>query len=157
MQNLEKPACNSFIVSECALNNKIRKISILQCCEVLIDFRTCLLPPPEPCHDIKVTSCVEVKIDKVCGCKVLLGGILHKTIKYYSLDKHGKACKHVKRKDIPFSCYVDFDCASLEDTFKIAGHEVIGEFSEIKKIKEDYTTKTIFIEKDIIKVSVQCN
>jgi hypothetical protein len=157
MQSLDKDAHNSFDIPECTSQHSQRKLKLTQCCEVLIDFRTCLFPPPRPWSDIYTTSSIDVKIDKVCGSKVLIGGVFHKTIKYISVDCDNRPHKHIKRKDMPFSCYVDFDCMSLDDTFKIEGQEVICEFSEIKKVKEHCSVKTIFVEKDIIKISVQSN
>lgn len=156
MQELEKHTEKIVVINPCPVNN-LPKPTLLHCCEVLIDFRTCLFPEPTHCQDIKVTSKVEAKIDKSCGCKVLIGGILHKTIMYKVKDSHRTFHEHVKHKDIPFSCYIDVDCASPSDTFKIVSHEVICEFSELKKIREDCSIKTIFIEKDIIKIAVQSN
>jgi hypothetical protein len=148
---------NSFTVPECTSVNNPTKLTQTHCCEVLIDFRTCLSPSPRCCNDICTASCVDVKIDKVCGSKVLLGGVLHKTIKYIYRDCDNKPDLQVKCKDIPFSCYVDFDSASLCDTFKLSGHEVICEFSELKKIRKNCSITTFFTEKDIIKIAVQSN
>jgi hypothetical protein len=143
-------------IDECSFKNKIRKPRIRYCCEVLIDFRTCLLPAPKHFHDIKVTSKVDVKIDKVCACKVILGGILHKTIKYTVKNECNSCCdEYVKHKDIPFSCFIDVDCADENDCFKIVGYEILCDFSELIKIKEECNLKTIFVEKDIIKIAVQ--
>lgn len=156
MQEPEKHTEKVTILNPCPASN-LPKPTLLYCCEVLIDFRTCLFPAPIHCNDIKVISKLEAKIDKSCGCKVLIGGILHKTIIYKSKDSHCETREYVKHKDIPFSCYVDIDCASQGDTFKIVGHDIICEFSELRKVKNGCCIKTIFIEKDIIKIAVQSN
>lgn len=156
MQELINSTNNPVFLKPCPTNN-FPKPTLIHCCEVLIDFRTCLIPAPKHCQDIKVTSKLEAKIDKSCGCKIIIGGILHKTIKYKTKDSDCKTHEHIKHKDIPFSCFIDFDCSSPGDTFKIIDSEVLCEFSEIKKVREDCSIKTIFIEKDIIKIAVQSN
>lgn len=159
MKTHNRDTCSSFTVPECTNDNHSHLVKLKQvnCCEVLIDFRTCLFPSPRHCDDISSSSCVDVKIDKVCGCKVLIGGVLHKAIKYIYKDCEGEPHKKIKYKDIPFSCYIDFDWAKADDMFKISGHEIICQFSELKKIKKDCSMKTIFIEKEIIKIAVQSN
>jgi len=157
MEDIEKHTGEPFVITPCTLNNNLPKLRLIKCCEVLIDFRTCLFPEPSHCSDIKVFSRVEAKIDKVCGCKVIIGGILHKTIKFKSKGCDCKSHEHVKHKSIPFSCFIDFDCTSPDSLFEISGHEIICEFSELKKIKKDCSIKTIFIEKDIIAISVRSN
>jgi hypothetical protein len=157
MQTLNKNTCIPFDVPECTSNNNPAHLKLIRCCEILIDFRTCLCPSPRHCDDICIYSCVDVKIDKICCSKVLIGGVLHKKIEYAYVDCDNKPHKHIKRKDIPFSCYVDFDCTTLDDTFKITGHEIICQFSEVKKPKDCRSEKTILIEKDLIKIAVQSN
>lgn len=157
MENTYKDNCQTFIVPECIVTDNEPKLKILKSCEVLIDFRTCLYPPPKCYDDIKSSCYIDIKIDKVCGCKVLLGGVLHKKISYIYEDCCKNPHKETKEKTIPFSCYIDFDRLTLDDNFKISGHEVVCQFSEVQKIKENCSIKTVFIEKDIIKIAVQMN
>jgi len=157
MESLIKNKNNSFTVPRCTSKNKFPKPRVRHCCEILIDFRTCLTPPPENCKNIKVISKIDVRIEKVCCGKVLIGGILHKKIKW---DKAEEVifCSEdnlIKHKDIPFSCFIDFDCSDDDNIFEIVGSEIICEFSELLKIKEGCSEKGIFIEKDIIIIAVQ--
>lgn len=157
MQNLIMNKDKSFNVRRCTSKNKLPKPRVRRCCEVLIDFRTCLNPPPEHCKDIRVTSKLEVKIEKVCCGKVLIGGTLHKTIKWETTEEESFCSegRQIKHNDIPFSCFIDFDCADNDDIFEIVGSEIICEFTELLKIIEGSCVKAIFIEKDIIVIAVQ--
>lgn len=157
MENLIKNKDNSFTVPRCTSNNKFPKPIVIHCCEVLIDFRTCLTPPPEHCKDLKIVSKLDVKIEKICCGKVLIGGTLYKTIKWDKAEDLISCSedKLIKYKDIPFSCFVDFDCADDTDIFEITGSEIICEFSELLKLKEGSMGKAIFIEKDIVIIAVQ--
>ncbi|MFL0247930.1 hypothetical protein [Candidatus Clostridium stratigraminis] len=157
MESLIKNKDDSFTVPRCTSNNKFLKPRVRHCCDVLIDFRTCLTPPPEDFKDLKVMSKLYVKIEKVCCGKVLIGGTLHKTIKW---DKAEDAIfcsedKLIVHKDIPFSCFIDFDCAEETDIFEIVGSEIICEFSELLRFKEGPNGKAIFNEKDIVIIAIQ--
>ena len=125
-------------------------------CEVMIEFKTCLCPAPK--KNTKVNQCVDVKakIEKICEGKIIIGGTLHKTIRYKALTHDGCSCKnYIKHKDIPFSCFIDIDCGNSEDKFEIVDCKSICTFSEVINTKDECRTKAILVEKDIIKIIVQ--
>lgn len=122
-------------------------------CEVMIDFRTFLCPTPK--KNSKVDQCikVEAKIEKVCKGKIIIGGIVHKTIKYKAITHDGCSYKNcTKHKDIPFSCFID--CGCHKDKFEIIDCPIICSFSDVIYTKDKCNKKAIFVEKDIIKIIV---
>ena len=136
--------------------NKCIRTNPTHSCEVMIDFRTSLCPPPK--KNTKVNQCVKVeaKIEKICEGKIIIGGTLHKTIKYTAITQDGCTCKNcTKHKDIPFSCFIDIDCGNLKDKFEIVDCEAICSFSEVINTKDGCCKKAILVEKDIIKIVVQ--
>ena len=136
--------------------NKCIRNNPTHSCEVMIDFRTCLCPPPK--KNTKVNQCVDVKakIEKVCAGKIIIGGILHKIIKYTSIAHGGFNCKtRTKHEYIPFSCFIDIDCGNSEDKFEIVDCQSICTFSEVINSENECCKKAILVEKDIIKIIVQ--
>lgn len=136
--------------------NKCIRTNPTHSCEVMIDFRTCLCPPPK--KNTKVKQCVKVnaKIEKICAGKVIIGGTLHKTITYTAITHDGFPCKTcTKHKDIPFSCYIDIDCGNSKDKFEIVDCETICSFSEVINTTVNCCKKAILVEKDIVKIIVK--
>lgn len=125
-------------------------------CEVLIDFRTYLCPPPKKNTTVTEINKVEVKIDKICAGKIIIGGTLYKTIIYTDITQcEGDKPNYIEQKDIAFSCYIDVSSSSEEDKFKIASSQIVCTFSEVIKEDDGCCEQSILLGKDIIKITVQ--
>lgn len=124
-------------------------------CEVFIDFTTRLIPPPRE-NTVTSEAEVEVEIEKVCVCKVLLTGILHKTIRYdEALSFAFSSSLITKHKDIPFSCYIDVSDAMEDDQFEIVGSGVICSDVKVDSEEEHCSDSSVLRQWDIIKIIIQ--
>lgn len=124
-------------------------------CEFMLDYRTCLNPLPKKNTKIKEFTKITAKIEKKCAGKIIIGGILYKTICYTSLSRCGCWTKHIKHIKIPFSCFIDIDCKHSKDDFKIVDCKTVCNFSKVISSKNKCSKKAILVEKDIIKIIVK--
>lgn len=135
---------------------KCIKSTLKHSCEFMLDFRTCLNPLPEKNTKIKEFSKITAQIEKVCKDKVIISGILHKTI-CYTAARCECACrsKHIKHIKIPFSCFIDVDWKDSKDTFEIVDYKILCNHSKIIRKQNCCLKKAILSEKDIIKITVE--
>lgn len=139
-----------------SLEEKCIRTNLTHSCEVMIDFRTWLCPPPKKNTKVKQCVNVEAKIKKICAGKIMIDGTLHKTITYTAIAHDGFTCNNrTKCKKIPFSCFIDIDCGNSEDKFEVVDCETICSFSEVINTKDECCKKAVLVDKDIIKIIVK--
>lgn len=147
---------NQNNVTCCSSENKSKASKNTYSCEVLVEFRTHLCPPPKQNTQVMQINKAEAKIEKICSGKIIIGGTLHKTIVYTDItqcDCNKANC--IKQRDIPFSCYVDIPPVNAGDKFNITENQIICAFSEVIKENTCCCNQSILVEKDIIKITVQ--
>ncbi|MFA9398979.1 MAG: SPOCS domain-containing protein [Clostridiaceae bacterium] len=150
INNEAKEAAMDLIENGCRTNDYTHS------CESMIDFRICLFPPPKKNTKVNQCACVEVKIEKVCKGKIIIGGIVHKTIRYIATTQDGRYCRDcTKEEDIPFSCFIDIECSNYDDKFKMLNCSIICSYSEIVNTEDGCCSNAVLEGKDIIKVTVK--
>jgi len=141
------------------LFKKCNKPKLQHCCNVMVEHITYLNPAVYRGSTINSELKIDVKIEKVCACAVILSGIIHKTLSYKALLKNGaiNSC-YKKYVDIPFNCFISTYEASEDDEYEIIGHDFLSTYSITtdkhngpKKLKKRYCTH---IEKTLIKICV---
>ncbi|MEQ8155490.1 MAG: hypothetical protein ABRQ25_11495 [Clostridiaceae bacterium] len=126
-------------------------------CEVLVGSKIILNPQPREDCRIKQHVKIKAKIEKVCCGKMLINGIIRKTICYKAI--HGDFCsdsaEHLKHEDIPFICFIDVKCGNSKDNFEIVSCESLCAFSKIHTKEINCSSIAILEEKDLIKIKVR--
>ena len=130
---------------------KCIRIKPTHSCKAMINFKTCLNPPPKKNTKVRQFTNITAKIEKICTGKILISGILHKTICYTALS----GCKHIKHTDIPFKCFSNSNCINSKDNFEIVDYQTVCTFSNIINKKNKCSKKAILVGNTIIKIRVQ--
>ncbi|MCM1989323.1 hypothetical protein [Oceanirhabdus seepicola] len=130
------------------------------CCTVILEYKTCLVPPIMEHSDVKHTAYVEAVIEKVCPGIVLICGVIQKKIKYTAISQCGREYPDFEKyDDVSFQCSVDADEANEDDLYKITGCDVVSSFGEVvNKGSHQGTCKKVFWkykQKDIIKIAIR--
>lgn len=145
-----------FIYVQCDNSgNNIGVIIMLKThfCEVMIEYKTTLSPAPLKAAEVIGYSIAEAVIENVCNGKVIIGGILHKTIEYCSCKINDK--KQLIKKEIPFSCFIDVDQIKHCGKYKVKKCDTICSYCKIFCEVQNGRKHTILHCKDIIKVEVE--
>ncbi|OIJ12092.1 hypothetical protein BKP37_14525 [Anaerobacillus alkalilacustris] len=131
------------------------------CCQVMVENITQLVPPAlkDDDHPVTHTKILRVDIEKVCPEKVVICGVVHKTITYTAVMSDGTLVKNFEKKDeIPFQCFIDREDANEDDPFEIVGAEVLCDvFACPDNIGTNYGHKVFwkFKEKEILKICIR--
>ncbi|MCP1122889.1 hypothetical protein NKR74_06000 [Bacillus sp. 3103sda1] len=138
------------------------------CCQVVVEFKTKLVPPALVGHDVKteVFFTQPPVVEDVCPEKVIICGSLAKKITFIAVDEKGKRCKKVICDERAFQCIIDRDDANEGDHFEVCGFAVLcngtprpQNFGTRPGYKAGSTVEVFWkvIEKDIVKVCIRKN
>lgn len=95
---------------------------------------------------------MEAQIEKVCAEKVIVCGVVHKTIHY--VDKNG--VNRTRFDDVPFQCFIDREDANEGDNFVVVGADILCTvFAEEANFNADRTLAFKWVEKEIVKVCIR--
>lgn len=149
INNNEKNVDTYFPADKCI------KIPPTHFCEVMINSKTSLFPPPKINTKLYQFVDVEAKIEKICTGKIIIGGTIHKTIIYKAIENNNFTWEYSRKNtDIPFSCFINIDPCDSCDMYEIIHCKSICSFSEIININDQCSNKSILVEKDIVKIVV---
>ncbi|TFB14285.1 hypothetical protein E3U55_13985 [Filobacillus milosensis] len=129
------------------------------CCRFLLEHSTQLIPPA-----IAGTTTVEKKISsnisKICDEVIVICGLLHKKIKYQTINDYGNIVNHELIDEIPFTCIIDREDIKSTDEYKIIISKIIcdvenseANFATDQKSGEKVAFR--FVEKEVIKICVK--
>lgn len=95
---------------------------------------------------------VEAAIESVCPEKVIVCGVVHKTIRY--VDVNG--VPRTRFDDVPFQCFIDREDANEGDQFHIVGADILCTvFAEEANFSADGLLAFKWVEKEIVKVCIR--
>ncbi|WP_053083764.1 hypothetical protein [Rubeoparvulum massiliense] len=122
------------------------------CCQVVIERKTQLVPPAQR-GTTSHTKTVEARIEKVCPEKVIVCGVVRKTITYTKVD----GSSNTIYDDVPFQCFIDRDDANENDPFIVTGATILCTVfaREANFGGSDNSLAYKFVEKEIIKVCIR--
>ena len=122
------------------------------CCQVVVERITQLVPPLDTSAPVGEQKSVQAQIEKVCAGKVVVCGVVRKTITY--LDRFGVV---QNREDaIPFECFIDREDANEGDLFFVVGADILCTvFAEPANFSQDGSLAFKWVEKEIVKVCIR--
>lgn len=132
-------------------NNCCPRGNLRYCYECLIENSTCVPRPICINTPVKSVEFVEARIVKKCAGKILIRGVLHKTIRYAACID----CNYSIVKKIPFTCYIDVDETLDTDIYEIVGSNVICSYENLEFCKWHNGNNWVMKEIDIVKIVVQ--
>ncbi|MDQ6422899.1 hypothetical protein RB620_26070 [Paenibacillus sp. LHD-117] len=137
------------------------------CCQIVVDHLTQLVPPlalgftPGPVQDVTVTATIE----GVCPEKVIVCGLIKKTITYQGVVADPETGEFivgtvVKEDQIPFQCAIDREDANAGDPFHVVpnGAAVLCSLSvgpQNTGVYEGFDVAWKWAEKDVVKVCIR--
>jgi hypothetical protein len=135
------------------------------CCQVIVKGKTQLVGPAlyDPKNPAKFpvthTKKVMTWIEKVCPEKVIIAGMIHKTIHYQTIHC-GEIIASKTVDEIPFQCMIDRDDANEGDKFEITGAAILCElFAHPANFGTDRETRNPvawkFVEKEVVKICIR--
>ncbi|KEK21633.1 hypothetical protein [Bacillus gaemokensis] len=128
------------------------------CCQVVVE-RTTQLVPPALENTVVFTKTVEADIENVIPEKVVICGVVHKTLTYTAVLEDGTLVPGFQVfDDIPFQCVIDREDANVGDLFEVTGVSVLGEVSSQEQnfgFINGLRVAFKFREKEIVKVCVR--
>ncbi|UYX56195.1 hypothetical protein M3Y14_33600 (plasmid) [Bacillus thuringiensis] len=128
------------------------------CCQVVVE-RTTQLVPPALAGTVTFTQTVEADIENVVPEKVVICGVVHKTITYTAVLENGTLVPGFQVfDDIPFQCVIDREDANEGDLFEVTGVAILGQVSAQEQnfgFIDGLRVAFKFKEKEIIKVCVR--
>lgn len=108
--------------------------------------------PPAQTGTTSEEKTVEAAIEAVCPEKVVVCGVVHKTIRYID----GNGVPRVRFDDVPFQCFIDREDANGGDQFHVVGADILCTvFAEEANFNADRTLAFKFVEKEIVKVCIR--
>ncbi|MGH0461588.1 hypothetical protein [Bacillus cereus] len=128
------------------------------CCQVMIEHKTDLVPPALE-NTVVVTQTVEADIENVIPEKVVVCGVVHKTLTYTAVLEDGTQVPNFQIfDDIPFQCAINREDANEGDFFEVTGAIILGEVTLQEQnfgFINDSRVAFNFKEKEIIKVCIK--
>lgn len=128
------------------------------CCQVVVEHTTQLLPPALE-NTVTFTKTVAATIENVVPEKVVVCGVIHKTLTYTAVLEDGTLVPGFQvHDDIPFQCVIDREDANEGDIFEVTGVAILGEVSAQEQnfgIINGRRVAFKFKEKEIIKVCIR--
>ncbi|MEH7462070.1 hypothetical protein V7166_08245 [Bacillus thuringiensis] len=128
------------------------------CCQVVVEHTTQLVPPALE-NTVTFTKIVEATIENVVPEKVVVCGVIHKTLTYTAVLEDGTLVPGFQiHDDIPFQCVIDREDANEGDIFEVTGVAILGEVSAQEQnfgIINGRRVTFKFKEKEIIKVCIR--
>lgn len=128
------------------------------CSEILLDHETQLIPPALE-NTVVFTKTIDASIDHVCAEKVVICGVINKTLTYTAVLENGTLVPDFSVIDeIPFEAVIDREDANEGDLFEITGMAIICEVSAQELnfgFKAGRRVAFKFREKEIVKVCVR--
>lgn len=135
------------------------------CCQVIVEGKTQLVGPalydPKKPSKYPVTHTKKIMtwIEKVCPEKVIIAGIIHKTINYKTIHC-GEIIASKTVDEIPFQCMIDRDDANEGDKFEITGAAVLCDiFAHPVNFGTDqetgYPVAWKYVEKEVLKICIR--
>ncbi|MGX5702040.1 hypothetical protein [Bacillus cereus] len=128
------------------------------CCQVVVE-RTTQLVPPALAGTVTFTQTVEADIENVVPEKVVICGVVHKTITYTAVLENGTLVPGFQVfDDIPFQCVIDREDANEGDLFEVTGVAILGQVSAQEQnfgFIDGLRVAFKFREKEIIKVCIR--
>lgn len=130
------------------------------CSQIMVEGNTKLIEPVLLSQPIQHQVMVEARIQKVYPGKVIIFGVLHKTINYTALDDQGNPFSKELKDDFPFQWFIDREDANENDPFYVTGSAILGElFAEPSNFSHHPVTGDQvafgFVEKVIVKVCIR--
>lgn len=104
------------------------------CCHQMVEHKTQLVPPAligDEFNRVTYTNVIETSIEGVCPEKVIVCGVLRKTITYDTVLYNPETrmeeivTGYQVQDDIPFQCMIDREDANAGDAFHITGAAVL--------------------------------
>ncbi|MEH7462071.1 hypothetical protein V7166_08250 [Bacillus thuringiensis] len=128
------------------------------CCQVVVEHTTQLVPPALE-NTVTFTKTVEATIENVVPEKVVVCGVIHKTLTYTAVLEDGTLVPGFQIFDeIPFQCVIDREDANEGDIFEVTGVAILGEVSAQEQnfgIINGLRVAFKFKEKEIVKVCIR--
>ncbi|MGE6367089.1 hypothetical protein ACQKD9_25955 [Bacillus paramycoides] len=128
------------------------------CCQVVVE-RTTQLVPPALANTVTFTLTVEADIENVIPEKVVVCGVVHKTLTYTAVLENGTLVPGFQVfDDIPFQCVIDREDANEGDLFEVTGAAILGQVSAQEQnfgFIDGLRVAFKFKEKEIIKVCIR--
>lgn len=128
------------------------------CCQVVVE-RTTQLVPPALAGTVTFTQTVEADIENVVPEKVVICGVVHKTLTYTAVLENGTLVPGFQVfDDIPFQCVIDREDANEGDLFEVTGVAILGQVSAQEQnfgFINGLRVAFKFKEKEIVKVCVR--
>lgn len=136
----------------CPLNNPTT------CCQVVVEHTTQLVPPALA-GTVTFTQTVEADIENVIPEKVIICGVVHKTLTYTAVLENGTQVPGFQvLDDIPFQCVIDREDANEGDLFEVTGVTILGQVSAQEQnfgFIGNLRVAFKFKEKEVVKVCVR--
>ncbi|MED4653488.1 hypothetical protein [Bacillus pseudomycoides] len=121
--------------------------------------RTTQLVPPALANTVIFTQTVEADIESVIPEKVVICGVVHKTLTYTAVLENGTLVPGFQVfDDIPFQCVIDREDANEGDLFEVTGVAILGQVSAQEQnfgFINDLRVAFKFQEKEIVKVCIR--
>lgn len=128
------------------------------CCQVVVEHLTQLVPPALA-GTVTFTQTVEADIENVIPEKVIVCGVVRKTLTYTAVLEDGTLVPDFQVfDDIPFQCAIDREDANEGDLFEVTGVAILGQvFAQEQNFGfiDDLRVAFKFKEKEVIKVCVR--
>ncbi|WP_243524781.1 hypothetical protein [Bacillus pseudomycoides] len=128
------------------------------CCQVVVE-RTTQLVPPALANTVTFTQTVEADIENVIPEKVVICGVVRKTLTYTAVLEDGTQVPGFEVfDDIPFQCVIDREDANEGDLFEVTGVAILGQVSAQEQnfgVIDGLRVAFKFREKEIVKVCIR--
>lgn len=128
------------------------------CCQVVVERLTQLIPPALA-GTVTFTQTVEADIENVIPEKVIVCGVVRKTLTYTAVLEDGTLVPGFQVfDDIPFQCAIDREDANEGDLFEVTGVAILGQVTAQEQnfgFIDGLQVAFKFKEKEVIKVCVR--
>lgn len=131
------------------------------CCQIIVENLTQLISPALR-GTASETKTVEASIEAVCPEKVVICGVIRKTITYTAVFDDGRVEEnHTIHDDVDFKCFIDREDANEGDEFHVTGAAILCTvFAEERNFGDHpvyglHSLAFKWEEKDIVKVCIR--
>lgn len=132
------------------------------CCRQIVEHKIQLVPPAKQ-GTVTVDKQIFTTIEKVCPEVVVILGFIRKTITYTAIIHNKEIPNHSIQDDVPFQCLIESTDIKEDHSFSIIEQKILGEIfaHEVNfgrandPLLYKHTLTFNFIEKDIVKVSIE--
>ncbi|WP_028411107.1 Ig-like domain-containing protein [Bacillus sp. 123MFChir2] len=128
------------------------------CYRQIVEHKIQLVPPALE-NTVTFTKTVEATIENVVPEKIVVCGVIHKTLTYTAILEDGTLVPGFQiHDDIPFQCVIDREDANEGDIFEVTGVAILGEvFAQEQNfgIINGRRVAFKFKEKEIVKICIR--